>query len=417
MYVIESRLGANGGLTATNTDTGQIRVLDLTTGVVSPTPFLQISGLANGNEQGLLGLAFHPDYQNNGKFYVNYTSKVEGTANSASTTRIVEYTATDAFSANVASARPILNITQAPYSNHKGGWMGFGPDNNLYIATGDGGSANDPGNRAQDTTDMLLGKMLRINVNSDDFIVDPDRNYAIPTDNPFVGITGDDEIYAFGLRNPWRNSFDRQTGDLYIADVGQGLWEEINVKPVGSGGGQNYGWDVREGAHNADGTAGNALPSSVNPILDYAHNTSQGGTDAGVSITGGYVYRGPIPELQGQYFYADYLSRRLWSLKWNGVTPTNLTSNNLYTDLTEWTNDMIFEDASFGIEGYNSFGEDLLGNLYIFDMGGNPSNLANIQGRGEIYRISAVPEPSGVLLVSAFASMALFRRRSFIRRG
>jgi glucose/arabinose dehydrogenase len=406
LYIVEQRLGASGGSSSTVSDSGTIRVLDLTTGVLDPTPFLTISGLANGNEQGLLGLTFHPNYQSNNKFYVNYTSKAPGTTNTASTTRIVEYQTLSSTLADTASAKPVLSITQAPYANHKAGWMGFGPDNHLYIATGDGGSFDDPGNRGQDITDNLLGKMLRIDVNGDDFVADTGRNYAIPATNPFVGTTGDDEIWAYGLRNPWRNSFDRLTGDLYIADVGQNRWEEVNVQPANSPGGQNYGWDVREGAHNADGTAGNALPSAIQPILDYAHATSLGGTDTGLSITGGYVYRGPIAELQGKYFYADYLSERIWSLEWNGVTPTNLTSNNLYDNLTEWTNSIEMLNGPYTIDNIVSFGEDALGNLYIFDLGGGAA------GQGEVFRISAVPEPgSGILITIGGMCMALQRRR------
>ncbi|MCZ6699281.1 MAG: PQQ-dependent sugar dehydrogenase, partial [Planctomycetota bacterium] len=219
---------------------GVIRILDLSTNTVLPAAFLNIDSLVpniSGNdERGLLGLAFHPDYANNGHFFVNYT-------NNSSDTIIARYTvAGDPATSNTAdagSAVQVLFIDQ-PFPNHNGGWIGFGPnDGELYIATGDGGSACDPGQRSQDITNQLLGKMLRINVDI--------LPYTIPVNNPFVGVTGDDEIWAYGLRNPYRSSFDRVTGDLWIGDVGQNAREEIDFQPNTSTGGENYGWDCREG--------------------------------------------------------------------------------------------------------------------------------------------------------------------------
>ncbi len=299
LYIVDAR---SPGLTPANT--ANIRILDLTTNSLLPTPFLSIPNVSTGSEQGLLGLAFHPDYASNGRFFVNYTDAV-------GTTIVQEYNRSTASPsvADPASARPILSIAQ-PFNNHNGGWMDFGPDNHLYIATGDGGSGNDPFNNAQTITGSLLGKMLRINVNADDFLADPNRNYAIPANNPFVGRTGDDEIWSYGLRNPWRPSFDRLTGDLYIADVGQGAREEISVQPAGSSGGENYGWDVREGM------VGNPVAGAIDPIFEYPRTVGQ-------SITGGYVYRGPIPELQGHYFFADFVSNRIMSLRWDGSSPTS----------------------------------------------------------------------------------------------
>jgi len=218
--------------------TGEIKILDLSTKTVTGTFLTLPGGVSTGNEQGLLGLAFHPDYATNGRFYVNFT-------NGSGDTQVQEFSRSTADTADASSGRNILSIDQ-PFSNHNAGWMGFGHDNLLYVATGDGGSAFDPQGNSQDITNNLLGKMLRIDVNGDDFAADASRNYAIPNSNPFVGQTGDDEIFAYGLRNPWRNSFDRQTGDLWIADVGQGQREEIDVLINGTSG-QNYGWADREG--------------------------------------------------------------------------------------------------------------------------------------------------------------------------
>jgi len=214
----------------------EIKIVDLSTNTVSGT-FLNLpGGVSTGNEQGLLGLAFHPNYDTNGLFYVNFTDN-------NGVTQVQEFTRQTADIADASSARNILSITQ-PFSNHNAGWIGFGQDNLLYVATGDGGGAFDPQGNSQDITNNLLGKILRIDIDADDFGTDPSRNYAIPDSNPFVGQTGDDEIFAYGLRNPYRNSFDRQTGDLYIADVGQGQREEIDVLLSGTSG-QNYGWAER----------------------------------------------------------------------------------------------------------------------------------------------------------------------------
>ena len=216
IFIVEQRSGS----------TGRIKIFNLDTGTLNSTPFLSVS-VNTSSEQGLLGLAFHPNYESNGYFYVNYTA--------SGGTYIKRYTvSSNPDIADSSSAYTIMNISQ-PYSNHNGGWLGFGPDGYLYIGTGDGGSGGDPGNRAQDITNQKLGKMLRIDV-------DGGSPYAIPSDNPFVGVTGDDEIWAYGLRNPWRCNFDRATGDLWIGDVGQNAYEEITFQPASSNGGENYGW-------------------------------------------------------------------------------------------------------------------------------------------------------------------------------
>jgi len=354
---------------------GKILILDLGDLTVNAVPFLTVPDLSTGNEQGLLGLAFDPSYGSNGLFYVNFTD-------SSGDTHVMRYhVSADPDVADPASAHQILEIDQ-PQGNHNGGWIAFGPDGYLYIASGDGGASNDegpghtePGGNSQDTTGNLLGKLLRINVGSDDFPGDADRNYAIPATNPFVGVAGDDEIWAFGLRNPWRCSFDRQTGDLYIADVGQGAREEINVQPAASSGGENYGWRLREGTQATAGDVGGPKPSgAIDPIYEYNHGF---GSTEGYSVSGGYVYRGPITSLQGQYFFADYVSERIWSLTWDGSLPSTFdgTNHSGFTDRTT-----AFTPNVGSIDEVASFAEDAAGNLYILDLG------------GEIFRIDEAPE-------------------------
>lgn len=411
LFYIEQRTGVAGNAAG---DSGRIGILDTTTNTVSPTPFLTVPNLATGREQGLLGLAFHPDYANNGKFYVNYTERNSTSGNANSITRVVEHTRQTPNTAN-PTGTPVLSIQQPSFTNHKGGWLGFGPnDGNLYIATGDSGSANDPNNNAQNTS-SLFGKMLRINVNADDFSADPDRNYGIPATNPFAGATpGSDEIWAYGLRNPWRNSFDRQTGDLYIADVGQNAWEEINVQPGNSTGGLNYGWRVLEGTADNPNNTDPLPPNALNPILDYGRAVNQGGNIQGLSITGGYVYRGPISELQGKYFFADFatsgLQGNVFSLMWDGTTPTGTTAD-LYSELLRWNFE--FVNGPFTVNAISSFGEDAAGNLYIMDWG---SGANGDIGTGEIYKIvgiNAVPEPASFgLLAFACALSGTLRRRT-----
>jgi len=387
---------------------GDIHILRLADGSLEPTPFLTVGGLSTGNEQGLLGLAFHPDYANNGFFYVYYTDP---------DTRVVRYqVSADPDRADASSATPVLSIDQ-PQSNHNGGWIGFATDGFLYIASGDGGAANDSGSghtggigNAQDLSDNLLGKMLRIDVNGDDFPADDQSNYAIPAGNPFVGSTGDDEIWLYGLRNPWRSSFDRQTGDLYIADVGQNLCEEIDVQPASAAPGTNFGWRLREGviATGTGGVGGPPPPGAVDPIFDYPHFPSfqscsgPGGNFEGVSITGGYVYRGPIPELRGLYFFADFSTARLWSLRWDGTSPALFDGSN-YTDLTDHTGDPRFTPDIGSLGSISSFGEDARGNLYILDLFG-----------GEVFLL---PEAGHSQLQLAGIALLLALRRRATARG
>ena len=333
---------------------GRIRVRDQDTGALSV--FLDIQGIVlSGGERGLLGLAFHPDYNENGFFYVSYTG-------SGGVSRIARYSV-DPEDPNVAlasSGQVLMSVAQ-PFSNHNGGWIGFSPnDGFLYWAIGDGGSGGDPGNRAQNT-DLLLGKMLRIDVDGTN---GPGGLYGIPASNPFVGEDGRDEIWAYGLRNPWRNSFDRETGDLWMADVGQNAWEEINRQRSASQGGENYGWRCYEG-NNAFNLL-NCPPASQLTFPIYTYSRSGGNC----SITGGNVYRGVnIPGLEGTYFFGDYCSSRVWSFEFSpfgGVT-----------NFTERTG-----EVASGLSGLSSFGEDAYGELYM-------CSLFN----GRVYKIVPVNGP------------------------
>jgi glucose/arabinose dehydrogenase len=312
---------------------GQIVIHDGTNRL--PTPFLDIqSKVLSGNERGLLGLAFHPRYAENGFFYVNYTNLQGHT--------IVSRFRVSSFSPNIADASSetqILFIEQ-PFANHNGGQLAFGPDGYLYVGMGDGGSGGDPGNRAQ-FLGTLLGKMLRIDVDSG-------NPYAVPPSNPFVSnAAARPEIWALGLRNPWRFSFDRVAGDLWMADVGQNTWEEINFQSATSIGGENYGWRRMEGTHcynpNTNCNPGNL----VLPVIEYDHTR-------GCSVTGGYVYRGSRwPRLRGMYLYGDYCSGRIW-----GATRDSFSGAVTTRELS---------DTSFFI---SAFGEDANGEVYVANHNG-----------------------------------------------
>jgi glucose/arabinose dehydrogenase len=356
---------------------GGIRVLNLNTGTLLPTPFLSMTGIDQNGEGGFLGLAFHPDYfdpdaDGFGKFYVKVT-----TPGSALTARIREFTVstTDPNVANAGSLRELLSYTN-PQSNHVGGWIGFSPnDNYLYIANGDGGGGNDSGTghvsggNAQNVEANWLGKMLRIDP------IDPDPssglNYTIPPTNPFVSGPGLDEIWSYGLRNPFRASFDRITGDLYIGDVGQDNREEVDFQAASDLGGDNYGWRLREGdiATPTGGVGGPPPANHVPPVYSYTHPDTtvppvSPAQYAGNLITGGYVYRGPDPSLQGKYFFLDAGGNNNWMAD---TTPfTSVT--NIDSLLTPNVG-----SASFPV----SFGEDAVGNLYIV-----------YNGSGEVYRIN-----------------------------
>jgi len=316
---------------------GVIKVLQ--PGASTPTVFLDIhTKIVAGGEQGLLGLAFHPSYASNGRFFVYYTRAGDGTL------VIAEYRVSADPNVAGAAETVLLTIAHPTNTNHNGGMLAFGADGFLYIGVGDGGSANDPPGNAQNT-DVLLGKILRINVDQPDPVAG--TLYSSPADNPFVNQAGRDEIYSFGWRNPWRFSFDRQTHQQWVADVGQGAREEVDT-PVVKGG--NYGWKIFEGTACANpdpvtGCAGNFIA----PIFDYLH------TNGRCSITGGYVYRGSRGALPpGTYVYGDYCTGEIFA--WDGTAQSLLL------------------DTAFNI---SSFGEDEAGELYVVNLGGSVSRIAS----------------------------------------
>ncbi len=331
---------------------GRIRIIR--NGSLESTPFLDIQDRVQCcGERGLLGVAFHPDYQTNGYFYVNYTSKSRAGIADLGDTIIARY---EVSSSDIDRADPIseaiIMVVPQPFPNHNAGKLLFSPiDGYLYIPLGDGGSGGDPGNRSQNPL-TLLGKVLRIDVDS----ASP---YAIPPDNPFVDAPDTlDEIWSLGLRNPWRFSFDRLTGDMYIGDVGQGKWEEIDYEAAGSPGGINFGWRCREGANDYNFSAECAALTLIDPIAEY-------GRDDGYSVTGGFVYRGAnYRALYGQYFYADYGTGRIWTIHKLGPNSWSMPNPEL--------------DTSYSI---STFGEDESGELYFAHRSSN---------NGIVFRIADV---------------------------
>ena len=339
---------------------GLIEILNLKTGDFNSSPFLDIQGLVDDqrNEQGLLGLAFDPNYETNGYFYVNYT---RDPGPGLDRTRIDRFEAINPLEATVVSSgtrSSVLEFEQ-DFSNHNGGWIGFSPnDNLLYINSGDGGDGNDPNNRAQDLS-QRLGKVLRVDPHGDDFPMDATENYAVPAGNPFADDGDPDtraDIWAYGLRNPYRASFDRETGDFWIGDVGQGAREEIDFQPAVSEGGENYGWRLREGDIQTPGSVGGPAPADhVGPLYDYISNGA--GQFGGNSVVGGYVYRGPDPEVRGRYFFGDSFPSQLWTFDPDDPDGTVQNLDNLL-------------NPSNAISTPVSFGEDAVGNLYILNRGG-----------------------------------------------
>jgi glucose/arabinose dehydrogenase len=320
---------------------GRIRIVR--NGTLLATPFLDISSLVSrGSEQGLLGLAFHPDFKTNRRLYVDYT-------NTSGTTVVREYRASTGNPdvVNTATARTILTVKQ-PYANHNGGMLAFGNGGQLFIGMGDGGSGGDPGNRAQDVT-SLLGKILRIDVNG----TTSTHNYRTPSGNPYVGRPGRNEIWQRGVRNPWRFSFDRLTGNLWIGDVGQERYEEVDRAvrtPSGPGKGINWGWRVMEGRHCYLPSSGCNRTGKTLPLAEYSH-----GSNGRCAITGGYVYRGSaIAALRGWYVYGDYCSGEVWAVSATAsapATPVRLVGTG--------TGRLV-----------SGFGEDNGGELYLCDLNG-----------------------------------------------
>ncbi len=321
-------------------------VLVVENGDFNPVPFLDISTLVPDavysggySEQGLLGIAFHPYYAANRQFFISYTN-----VNGDSVIARYQVSAENPNLADSASAQILLTVDQ-PHPDHNGGNIVFGTDGYLYIAFGDGGNPYAPNYNSQNPA-TFLGKMLRIDVNAE--------TYTIPPDNPFVGdATFLPEIWAYGLRNPWRFSFDRATGDLYIADVGQWLVEEVNFQSADSAGGKNYGWSAYEGTQRYLMDVQLPIENVTLPVMQYTH-------DAGCSVTGGYVYRGEnLPDLQGQYFFGDYCNGNIWIASAN--------------DTDTWASEL-FMNTEFVI---SSFGEDSNGELYLVDY------------KGAIYRLES----------------------------
>jgi len=325
--------------------TGKIRILQ--NDVLLGTPFIDLSSKISyspGGERGLFSVAFDPHFTTTKRFYVYFT-------NPSGDIRIVRYlVSSDPNVADASTADTVIKIAHSTYDNHNGGQLQFGPDGMLYAATGDGGSGGDPDGNGQNKQ-VLLAKMLRLNV-------DGPSGYTIPPDNPFAhDATAAPEIWAYGLRNPWRFSFDRQTSDLYIADVGQAAWEEVDVAPLSSGLGRgaNYGWNKMEGKHCYSPSSGCSTTGLTLPVLEYDHSSGA------CSITGGYVYRGTrVSALAGQYLYSDYCSGFVKSFKFSGGAAT---------EQKDWTTELS--------PGHNvsSFGQDANGDVYIMTLTGGLSRI------------------------------------------
>jgi glucose/arabinose dehydrogenase len=321
------------------------RILILRGGAVVSTPFLDLGDrVSRGGEQGLLGLAFHPSFQTNGRFFVHYTD-------TAGDVHVAEFRAAPASDQADRNSERTLLLVEHPFDNHNAGALAFGPDGMLYLSMGDGGSGGDPFRNGQNLG-ALLGKILRIDVNGG-------LPYAIPAGNPFLNTAGArPEIWAYGLRNPWRFSFDRTTGDLYIGDVGQNRREEVNVGLASRRGGENYGWNITEGTLCFSPSVGCDIRGITPPLVDYA--TGAGGACA---VTGGYVYRGcRMPGYQGTYFYGDYCASFVRTFRLQGAAAV---------DQRDFT-----ATLSRDVDALSSFGQDLDGELYIVDRG------------GEVFRIS-----------------------------
>lgn len=331
------------------------RIVVIKDGAILPTPFLDVRSIVNdnGNEQGLLGLAFHPDFAQNGRFFINYTAQ-----SPSGDTIVAEYTAQSGADVANTTGKILMTIDQ-PESNHNGGMLAFGADGFLYIGTGDGGGGGDdepahgPIGNGQNL-DTHLGKLLRIDVDTGD-------PYGIPASNPYAITGGLPEIWAYGLRNPWRFSFDSETGDIYIGDVGQGALEEINVLgPTVAG--ANYGWRQMEGTECFNPSSGCDMSGKVIPVHEYSHTQNR------QSITGGYVYRGQcLPDVTGWYFFGDYSGEQIYTFVHEAGAATNLQ------DLTPTI------DPTSEINGLTSFGEDGFGELYV------------ISRNGSVYRIATRP--------------------------
>jgi len=334
---------------------GRARVLNPETGAIDPVDFLDVTTqVSTDSERGLLGLAFSPNFATDRTLFVNLT-------NLAGNTEVRKYRMVTGSSTQVdASTQDIILTIAQPFSNHNGGWLGFSNDGLLYFPTGDGGSGGDPLNNAQTTT-SLLGKVLRLDVFGDDFPADPNRDYRIPPGNAFPGGTGGaPEIFALGLRNPFRASVDPVTGDLIMGDVGQDAIEEIDrLRPNGSG--TNFGWNRREGTQSYNGGADS--PSFTPPVAEYGHGS---GPLQGRSVTGGYIYRGTIAPIRNHYVFADFITSNVWSVPETSLVPGQTLAASAFTRL----NPQLVPDAG-SLSQIASFGLDTQGRLYIVSLAGN----------------------------------------------
>ena len=333
---------------------GLIRVMNKDTGAVETVPLLDLTAsVGTAGEQGLLGLAFAPGFATNRTLFVNYT-------NTSGNTEIRSFTMQSGSTsvADPASGNLVMTIAQ-PQNNHNGGWIGFDANGLMLIATGDGGGAGDPNNLAQDV-DSLLGKLLRINIATDGFTSDDTKDYAIPSTNPFATSGGAPEVWAIGLRNPFRNGIDAETGILYIGDVGQDAVEEISrvdlaatsttADPI------NFGWSVKEGTQDYQGSTTATLKA---PVIEYLHSDPSA---PGSSITGGYVYHGPVDALNGRYVFGDFTSGKIWSVPVDTIKDTETLG------LSDLTNEATLFTPDLGtITSVSSFGLDTEGNLYVVD--------------------------------------------------
>ena len=340
---------------------GSIIRLNLKKGKIKKKIFATFENLSRNEEQGLLGFTFDPRFKKNRYVYA-YLSNDNG-VNS-----VQRYRVNSKGNKILAKTKTKIIDLEEPLTTHNAGWIGFGPDRNLYIATGDG-AQGDPENVSQNTT-SLLGKILRINPNKDSFKSDESKFYSIPSDNPFADSKSDSlsEIFAYGLRNPWRCSFDNITGEMYIADVGQDTYEEINVINSGSLAPYNFGWRVREGTRKNSAFNEKINGSHIKPIYQYEHGIDD---YKGYSITGGYVYHDSLSDLNGHYFFADFLSRNIWSLKYSKIKESSHDGNN-YTDLNNWSDQLSSSlDSGQSIDNVSSFAQDHHGDIYILDYDGD----------------------------------------------
>ena len=332
---------------------GRIVLLDPTTGTIGGTPMLDITGqVSTDGERGLLGLALAPDFMTSGRAYL-YMTALDGSI------QLRRYTSTGSNRAvlDPATADVLLSIPHSQFNNHNGGWLGFGRDGLLYMATGDGGGANDPLQNGQNRS-TLLAKMLRLDVTRDDFPGDPNRDYGIPPANPFATSGGAPEVWLYGLRNPFRASFDRSSGDLFIGDVGQGAVEEVDRVQITQSG-LNMGWPLYEGSQPLLGSN----PGITMPVTEYFHGS---GPLQGNSITGGVVYHGPVEQLQGLYVFADFISGNIWTVPSANLTQGTTTPSSAFTN-----RNAAFTPNIGSLTSVVGFGEDAAGNVYIVSIAGS----------------------------------------------